>query len=150
MKKAKQKMNSLKRLGCILILLAIMLSISGCYPKANTYPFQQSTENITRIDLLVCGDFYVAEENYEIFAQLYDDEMEQCIKELSELNCYRYFNDPATGYSNYAVKIYYADGEYELIGSNNNRYTIDGEIFLDKYYFLDDEFMTLFKYYMAE
>lgn len=135
----------MKKAGAI-ILIIISIALCGCMPKAYSACLNQPMEEVSRIEL--CNT-----QNGEavILYTLKESEVKNFWSELTDLEFRRYHNDPATEYGALAVKIYYANGYVDIIGTEiNGYYSPTGRSMPVGWFYLSDEndFVTLFEQYI--
>lgn len=135
----------MKKVGAI-ILIIMSIALCGCTPKAYSACLNQPMEEVSRIELHNT-------QNGEdvILYTIKESEVDNFWSELADLEFHRYHNDPATEYGALAVKIYYANGYVDIIGTEiNGYYSPTGESMPVGWYYLSNQndFVTLFGRYV--
>lgn len=132
----------------ILICLFLLFLTSGCTRKYNM-PLHQTLEDVQKIELVDTSD-----NKDTVLHTLVGNEAALFWRELSELHVGQYFNDPATEFGSYAVRIFYNNGYVDVIGMDiclyidpNGSYDIG-----DEWYYIadDDTFVELLSRYIPE
>lgn len=137
----------MKKSVIFVLVLAICVCTSGCHSRSLTLTLHQSTENISKIELT-----YSASQKTEprIIKTILDNEIAEMVDELLTLT-YQRTSPPCTVIGEYAINLYYENGDMEFIGSYINGY-IDssGKIDSNGWYIVDqDEFMEIFNKYAS-
>lgn len=136
------------------LLVVIMLCTASCRHKS-TYDFVNPTDDIVAVAIVDLSfdldDFLVETEVKQV------DDIDGFLKAFCALDCYTWFGDPIPvtqeGVEDTAIKITYANGEYELINWNGqSEYRTERGL---KYYagyrvFDEQQFEALIKNFLAD
>lgn len=111
----------MKKNRIIVFFLICIFALTGC-EQSFKIPLQQSTENITQVELLDhrSGEFIVLH-------AFQNDEIANFMELFLQLRCYKYLGGPQGEFGDFAVKIYYADGGADLFGTGACMFTSPGE-----------------------
>ena len=131
----------------LLFLIFIAILLSGC---ASEPPFQQTVENITKIELVsndYIGPMYNCTFTSNVLCTLTEDDTAAFMEDLLKLECSK--RHPPVGYIGiYEVRIYYDNGDIDIIGSDANGYTEQGEIVVSGWYrYSEEDLQGLFEKY---
>ena len=140
----------IKRLLIIIITIVLITSLTGCMVRTYTYELMHDVSKIDKIELLKNDDATKLKDfSFTVLHTLNDDEVERFVEKLSAIDCYKYFNDPAGNFGELTIRIYYDNGDIEMIGIMNNGYIENGKA-LDRgpCFFLDEDFYGLFEEYV--
>lgn len=128
------------RRALIVFLILILLFLYGCTFQP---PFRQSTENIVQIELV---DNSIAEDT--ILCTFTDTEIVQFMEGLQKIECHKRLQ-PVGDFSALEIRIHYADGSVDIIGSGANGYIEAGELHISGwYYYKEDALRDLFAAYI--
>ena len=125
------------------LFLALSLILCGCYVRSDKVLFQQSPENIVRVE-------FVDHENDVILGSISDkDELDVFKNDLSSVPCKKHFNDPPGEYGNDLILLYYMDGSIEILSPFAVGYiNTEKEETMNMWYYLEFEsFHSLFSEY---
>lgn len=123
-----------RQLICIcFILLGLTSALVGCKLISFPHRFDQELQNVEEVQLL---QYHYHTRNTTPIAILDNDVSRDLLTEITQLPCYRYFNDPSTDYGNTIIQITYSNGEGEIIGNRNSAsISKDGKWNKKSYYF---------------
>lgn len=126
-----------RKIIVFLMLLALILCSCSHQPR-----FRQPVENIIRIELINNS----ASGNVIICA-LVDNEIESFMNDLLKLECQKRFQ-PIGDFSEQEIRIYYENGDVDIIGSRADGYIEQGELYINGwYYYKEDALRELFDAY---
>ena len=138
-----------KLLSIVIANLLLIILLSGCTGKTYTYQIKQEIDDIIKVELLRNEDATKLKDfEFTVLYTLNEDEVESFIERLAELNCYKYFNDPAGHYGSLVIRIYYDNGDTELIGISRTNYIKNGKSSGGSYFFGDEDMHSLFAEYI--
>ena len=142
-----------RRLIVKLCLFALVLGMqfvfSGCLGGLNSprpVPMHQNLQNIAKIELI-----WTSSGGEECSHVLDESKVPSFVEGLSNMDAFRYFNDPASKYGDFAIEIYYKDGFFDVIGEDINDYfSSSGEkVQNDGWYYLrESDLKELFSKYI--
>lgn len=123
----------------ILLLLALLLSSCSHQP-----PFRQPAEDIVQIALI---DYSASEDN--ILCTLVDPEIALFMNDLQELECRKRLQ-PIGDFSDLEIRIYYLNGDVDILGSMADGYIEQGKLHINGwYYYNEDALRELFNKYIG-
>ena len=125
-------------------IVLVMILLSTCQKKA-TFSLSQSEDNIDKIEIIWIDPWltYKPEDadTFRIQKTIDPNQYSDFLKELYDVPCYRYRNDPFQGFDQNTIRVIYLDGSYELIGPRTVYYeTPAGDWKYPPYYFDSDSF----------
>ena len=113
------------------VLVCILtISLLGCAAEP---PFKQVQESIERIELV---EVIRGEETLRCI--LTGTKIDQFMDKLHEMTCYKHLS-PQAELGQYQIRIYYSNGETDIIGSTANAYTENSELVIHGWYFYKEE-----------
>jgi len=138
-----------KWLAFLILLLAFLLSYCQ---KRTSFSLSQPENAVKKIEIIAVDPyrFYNHEDSrtFKILQTINPVQHGSFLKELYDVPCYRYRNDPLQGFDQHTVRVTYLDGSYELIGSRTVYYkTPDGAWKYPPYYFDEEAFVALIAKY---
>ena len=117
----------LKRIGLVILLLAMivffgrwLLDLFGVIKYEP--PMSQDRDQIVCVELLDSSGV-----EFIVIKTIENEELAVFLEDFFLIEAGRYANDPATRYGDYAIKIYYVDGGYDILGEIVDFYSSDGE-----------------------
>lgn len=138
-----------------LIVMTVVLSLclTGCFfSRKERYTFRQEFAQIVSIDILKKD--YDSIDPYtpaQIIKTIPPEEHRTLIDALLELEGFRLFYEPGTGFGMYYIRITYKDGEQEMMGDYSNGYiTPDGKLHQDNYSFYREPYYDLISRFVGE
>lgn len=141
----------IKRIGLVLLIITAvvfwgrwLLDLFGIVKYA--LPLNQDVENIVQIELLENADSELT-----VLCTLTDHEMDAFLQEFMQIEAGRHANDPPTQLGKRAVKVYYSDGDYDILGQDMIIFfSASGEILPTNgwYYLPIDALDSLFEKYV--
>jgi hypothetical protein len=115
--------------------------LCGC---SHGTPIHQSADNVTQVELIDRR----SETESAMVCTLTGEQAQQFMKDLNELDCMKRFN-PAEERNELEIRIYYASGDMDFLGTGANGYLENGEIQISGwYYYLENELDVLFSAYI--
>lgn len=128
-----------KALFCIVFLL-MMLPLSGC---TETVTLHQSSDNVAKIEFLF-SPFY----QFQVFHTVPENSVMDCMEDIAQLKIHRN-GSPADVGGTYIIKITYADGSEESLGTWSVSYVSGGVTDHDGWYCVSaEDLYDLFSKYM--
>ena len=85
-------------------------------------PLSQSIDQIVCVELLDTRD-----QDFVVLKSFENQELSMFLEDFMQIDARRYANDPATSHGEYAVKVCYQDGGYDLLGNVVDFYSSKGE-----------------------
>lgn len=147
-----KKESTVKQLKIIWIcfsVIAILITITGCDFITYQYPFEQSVENVEKVEL--CRYDYETDTASPLVT-LDEDTGDALLTDIGTLDCHKPFGDHATDYGEIVLFITYTNGEAEVVGwLNSATIDLEGEWWPKAYYFDSAEWCAVvLKYVDAE
>lgn len=139
------------KLGSIIILC--MFIFTGCFNQEyEQYEFRQDFDQIVKIEIVQKEyDSILSTTPTFIVKVLEENEHQAMIDAILSTKGFRKTWEPNTGLGMHIIKIYYQNGEVELLGMYNNGYVSpDGETHEDNYAFDKEEFLSLLSEWLGE
>lgn len=131
----------------ISVCLIVTMVLLGCVNNDLQVLLHQKQEFVIKIELLSTSN-----NSEHILYTLKDAEIPSFWSELSAIRAGRYFNDPATTYGDYSIKVYYSNEYIDIIGMDINCYLDPNgnQVSGSGWYYVadDDAFMDLFFRYI--
>ena len=113
----------IKKLIVVLMVMTAILCLSGCFTDVD-YDFIQPSENIVKVELVIVIDTQEPIKKplneilpeFTVISELQDSEYVSFVDDLKNISFNRFYTDPGYMFSGEeAIKIIYANGDYELI-----------------------------------
>ena len=132
----------MRKIGITFVLIMIMLS--ACQKRA-TFSLSQSEASVDRIEIIAVDPQRIYSHDdtstFQIQQIIAPNQHSMFLKELYDVPCYRYRNDPIQGFNQDTIRVIYLDGSYELIGWRTVYYeTPAGDWKYPPYYFEGEAF----------
>ena len=125
----------------IVILLLLALLLSSCSHQPH---FRQPAEDIVQIALI---DYSASEDG--ILCTLVDAEIALFMNDLQELECRKRLQ-PIGDFSDLEIRIYYLNGDVDILGSMADGYIEQGKLHINGWYYYNEEALReLFSKYMG-
>lgn len=130
---------SLGVVGVVSLLLCIII-FWILFSDPYTYEFRQPAGNVDRIEIVrKITDTGRTSDPVEVLLVLQEMDHAEILETIQTFPAYKYINDPSTGIGVYQFRIYYKNGEIEIISNENNAYiTSDGRCKRDRVHFTDN------------
>ena len=136
-----------KKIAIIFVLATLLLSSCTYEP-----PFRQTLEHIVKIELVsndYMGEMYECTFTSTILCTLTEEGATAFASELLEMVCHKKLS-PVGYIGIYEVRIYYDDGNIDIIGSEANGYTKQSEMVVQGwYYYAEEDLRELFEKYTS-
>lgn len=111
-------MNKVNRTFALLLMLAVLASVTGCESKSFQYTFRQNRNNVEKVE--ICAFDYSQEKTVEPLRSLTGDDIDAILSDLSSMECWKQSGlDSPRSYGDILICIHYLDGEIEVIGTVN-------------------------------
>ena len=139
------------KLGAIILLCIFILT--GCfYQEYEPYEFRQDFDQIVKIEIVQKEYDSILPDTPTFVVEVLDEsEHQTMIDAILSTKGFRKTWEPNSGLGMHIIKIYYQNGEVELLGMYNNGYIPpDGEIHEDNYAFNKEEFLSLLSEWLGE
>ena len=114
----------------ILYIMILTLILSGCM-RYSSYKYKDSIDNVVLIQIVQ------ADENDRV---LYETEDRMMLQEFQSLKCWQRWSDPVNAIKGVSIKIYYKDGNYEIVCMNCSVYFNGKKLRYSRDYFDVDEY----------
>lgn len=125
---------------CVYAVMLCIFLLCGCVRQT---PLRQSAENVLQIELIDRRD---SSESASI-CTLTGDQAECFLEDLEKLDSIKRLQ-PIEDFNELEIRIYYSNGDMDLLGTGTNGYLEDGEIQISGwYYYPEKELEILFDAY---
>ena len=136
-----------KKPGIIWLVLFCLAILARCVCSEDTshYKFRQDISQIEKIEIVhKVEDNALTLDPVEILLTINKDEHAEIIEMIQSLPCGKYWNDPPVAVGEYQFRIYYTDGEIEMLGDHNNAFILsEGKLRIGPVYFHDNSLTQL-------
>jgi hypothetical protein len=137
-----------KKIICLSIsCITLIFFLSGCRAK---YKLDQTTDNIEKIEIIEVSDektFVLQEvDDYVVLKEI--DDIQAFIDDFKNVDCFIHFTDPVQIIAGIAIKIYYSNGDNEIITSSAQQRYVKGKYDNGYRYFDTDGFNNFINKYV--
>ena len=117
---AKRYMKLLKLISGMVLIIATMLTASGCHSESWQYTFRQDKTSIQKVE--ICSfEYQDRKEITEPLVSFQGDEADAIINDIAALMCHKRVGlNRNNRFGQIVICIYYPNGEIEVIGTENN------------------------------
>lgn len=127
-----------KKILYLSLLCVMLILLTGCKTK---YKFAKSTDEITKIEIVK-----IIDDDVVVLKEIND--IQTFLDDFKNVDCYSYLNDPVTKIEGKAIKLYYSNGDNEIITSDAQQRYINGRNLNGFSYFDTNDFENLINKYI--
>lgn len=141
------------KLRILFTVMLILVLTSGCsFVSDCPYEFRQDFDQIKKIEIVKKEyDSIRTDTPIQLIKVLDESEHQAMIDAILDADGSYVGLEPGTGFGLYIIRIYYQNGEIELLGQYNNGYiSPDGEIHQDIYAFDREDFNAIISEFLDD